>query len=73
MDGAFIIKVEKCPEDQIFVYEKQMCVEKSKAPECKNETTTTTEESELKRCEMVISNFKRKQPGLMRDNAVSHF
>lgn len=65
IEGAFVVKVEKCKDDKVFVQDKQECIEASKAPECKNETIATTEESELRRCEQVIENHRRNKPFVM--------
>lgn len=50
IEGAFVIKVDKCPTDKVFVQDKQECIDKSKAPMCETEAITTTSESELRRC-----------------------
>lgn len=64
VEGAFIIKVEKCPMDKVFVQDKQQCIDKNKAPKCENETITTTEEHEVRKCERIIENYnKRQEPG----------
>jgi hypothetical protein len=65
--GSFVIKVNKCPNDTVFVQDKQECIDKERAPPCKNETITTTEESEVVRCEKVLSErSKNPNPSVSR-------